>query len=241
VGSPRNRGKFTTDRACKRAVRERMAQTGARCTVARRALAGDDDGRAVRREGPIAAVLRPGRVTGFVSGGGMTTLGSVLPHLVRLEDEGHHLSIAPHGSGQPGDPMSELPILLGQVIARGLSTPMEMAQDTATDRTLLRQVAEHMPASSLRSGATRDSRLADHLREHARKGQAGSALGPGRADRPAADPRWRGRVRRDRSLSGWPEGRSRVRPAGSSPSGTACRRSTRTAGMSFEPGPTKLS
>jgi hypothetical protein len=160
---------MTTDRAFKRAVRERMAQTGEKYTVARRALAGDDGGS--RREDPITAALRPCRMTGFVSGGGMTTLGLVLPHLLRLEDEGHHLTIAPHISGQRGHPMSELPSLLDQVTARGLATPQRMAEDLAGELTLLRQLAERMPGSSLLPGATRDSRLSNHLRENERDGR----------------------------------------------------------------------
>jgi hypothetical protein len=116
----------TKDRALKKAARARMVASGEKYTEARRAMQGKDD----RHETPRAAIgevdapLRPGSVTAFVCGGGMTNLGAAMPSLVRLIEAGHPLSMV-IGARQG---LLGLPSEIDFAIARKLATVDEVVE-----------------------------------------------------------------------------------------------------------------
>jgi len=85
-------------------------------TQARRAIT-DPDHPAPGSEDPVGAALRPGRVVGIVSGGGMTNLALVISYLIGFQDRGHWLTYV--RSERTG--LFEVPSPFDFVCARGLA------------------------------------------------------------------------------------------------------------------------
>jgi hypothetical protein len=156
---------MTTDKAFKRAVRERMLTDGVGYTEARRALLSErgESAGAVGAD-PIAEALRPGRVVGFVCGGGFVNLALAMPYLVGFEDRGHHLTYVM--SAREG--LLEVPSPFDFICARGLETPSKVAEilhGAAVGRDPVKELLARLPDASSTHGPMADARWRDHLRE----------------------------------------------------------------------------
>lgn len=116
---------MTDDRAMKKTVRARMAQTGEKYTEALRAVktpAAAEPSRPPSRR-HLTDELRPESVTAVVSGSGATNLALILPDLIALRDAGHPVVIAAH---ERGGGVGELPSPLDFAYASGLATIEEV-------------------------------------------------------------------------------------------------------------------
>ena len=147
---------MTSDSAFKRAVRERMQNTGEKYTQARRAIAADP---ALGSQDPVRAALQPGRVVGIVCGGGATNLGLVIPHLIALQDRGHHLTFTSERKG-----LFEVPGPFDFVCARGLLSAEAMGElILADDDPEVGELVAALPSASVSPGPLPPGTWRTHL------------------------------------------------------------------------------
>lgn len=163
---------MTVDKAFKRAVRERMRQTGEKYTEARRALGGTDGG-AGRPESadPIAAGLRPGRLVAFVCGGGFVNFSLVMPYLIQFQDRGHHLTYVL----SERDGILEIPSPFDFACARGITSTEHVAEilaDEDAGEDAMNALIAGVPNASLTDEPMHDLLWARHLREKTATGRA---------------------------------------------------------------------
>ncbi len=148
---------MTENKLLKRAIRQRMDETGEKYTAARRVLLDVGNGPPSHE---LQHLLRPGIMTAIVNGGGGTNLALAMPVLAQHLDNGGHLVVT-----QYGDDALALPNALDFVVMRSVATVAEViAWIESDDEDSLRQAIEAaVPNVKVFSGPTNPALLAEAL------------------------------------------------------------------------------
>lgn len=124
---------MTENKLEKRAVRQRMAKTGEKYTVAHRALLEPE-----AADYELRHLVQPGNVVAIVNGGGGTNLSLALPVLARHLEDGGHLVLTRYR-----DDRDSIPGAPDLVVGRGIATVAEIvAWIEAKDEDALMQAVE---------------------------------------------------------------------------------------------------
>ncbi|HET7444521.1 MAG TPA: hypothetical protein VFJ57_07680 [Solirubrobacterales bacterium] len=147
---------MTDNKAQKRAIRQRMEETGEKYTTAQRALLATED-----RCPELPQLIKPGAVIAIVNGGGATNLAFAMPVLAHHLDSGGHLVVT-----QYGDDRFAIPSAPDLVVARGIASVAEMtAWLEARDEGKLRHAFEAAVSGvKVFKGPTTPEILADALK-----------------------------------------------------------------------------
>jgi hypothetical protein len=145
---------MTENKLEKRAIRQRMEETGEKYTIARRALQDAADGPSAHE---LQRLLRPESVTAIVSGGGGANLALAMPVLAQHLDDGGHLVVT-----QYRDDALALPNALDFVVTRGIATVAEVMTwlESDDEDSLKRAIEAAVPGVQVSGGPTTPALLA---------------------------------------------------------------------------------